>query len=124
MDCLLAVDKADEHYACFGGSWCDACLIWVKLVSSLSSWMEPALGKVGERCQHILCKAKTAFLPVTTLPGVDKAEGLDGNSPCRMSIIRNSNVALSILRKPRVALAILRKPFVVLLIIRKSPVRC
>ena len=40
--------------------------------------------------------------------------GGGGGGPCRMSIIRNSNVALSNLRYPPVALSILRKPPVAL----------
>ena len=35
--------------------------------------------------------------------------GVDGGSPCHMSIIRNGNVALSNLRKAPVTLSILRK---------------
>ena len=48
--------------------------------------------------------------------------GVDGGSPCRMSIIRNGNVALSNLRKAPVTLSILRKAPVALLILRKAPV--
>ena len=35
--------------------------------------------------------------------------GVDGRSPCRMSIIIDVDVALSVLRKPHVAMSILRK---------------
>ena len=47
-----------------------------------------------------------------------------GGSPCRMSIIRNSNVALSNLRYLPVTLSNLRKPPVALLNLRKPPVAC
>ena len=39
-------------------------------------------------------------------------EGVDGGSPCRMSIIRNGYVTHSILRKPHVTLSNLKKPHV------------
>ena len=48
--------------------------------------------------------------------------GVDGGSPCRMSIIRNGNVALPNLRKPHVALSNLRKPHVALSNLRKPHV--
>ena len=50
--------------------------------------------------------------------------GVDGGSPCHMSIIRNGNVALSNLRKAPVVLSNLRKAPVALSNLRKSPVAC
>ena len=52
------------------------------------------------------------------------SEGVDGGSPCRMSIIRNGNVALSNLRNTPVAMSNLRNIPVALSNLRNTPVAC
>ena len=50
--------------------------------------------------------------------------GVDGESPCRMSIVGNGNVALLILRNGRVTLSIIRNGCVTLSILRNGCVAC